>query len=971
MEGVTVPGSNSEHRKHSGRMPDLPTARKPPSPPAINGTPLWFLDSSHGLGSNQIHRIARDRDCRIWMAGPVGLSRFDGSFIREWDRRTGLQCNGLRSVAIDRDGNVWIGTDLGFEILDATGKPLPCEEPGAWRFGLCQHIDVSGRDRWIGTAHGLVKLEGREQSSGYHVAFSADIGFVSEVACLGEQRTFAASAVGGLVETDGKTWWRYRCEGLMDRQITRIALGRNGELLVGTDDGLYVVDDSSRAVRARLKPTQGAPVVTAIAVGMDRYWAAFGRTLVAFANDADTPHAVEHIRVDSPANDLLIDDLGNVFIATNSNGLAMLSCLRHAVQKIDVGLDGGIYAIKPGAAGNLTIGGENIFGNTAAPTDEPRVRLEGRDGLPDAIVWDTLEDETGIWAATQAGLYHAPTDGAGAPFAQVFAHDPILGAPNRVLLRRGEQLWAGSLRGLACIRDGTTVSVDADGTPLGYVYAMHLDDRSALWIGTLGRGLWREPHGRGLWREQHGLESIAVGPLSSVGNTYAVAQGPDGKMIVLQDEKVVLLDRDLNARVVTELPPVSGWTVAWIDARTVAIGGSDGLRILDIESGHVTRHVQSLFKLPDWEFTNNRTLVRDREGRFLCGLNGGLVRLDLAQLQTYAPPECRLTDVVWHHVEPEYVDNVARLRPGRWSFRLRVFSAWFVESERVRYQFKLVGFDDAWSLPQDRPEVTFTSLPPGAYRLLCRACSPLTGHGPGAEMLRMEVKRPLWAMGWSAVLATFESYYDQLVRSRTRNETLLEENRALEIFNDASTQSLRLANRQLEASRDAYILLAEVDELTQLGNRRNFEKELGRAMALTRRLKVPLALLMIDIDDFKMVNDRHGHQTGDDYLRAVGKVLAAATRLGEDVATRFGGEEFAILLLNTDTDGAIANGERIRSNVAALALPNAGSPNGILTVSIGVAALQPDTPMTREELVTRADRALYRAKNNGRNCVSP
>ena len=116
--------------------------------------------------------------------------------------------------------------------------------------------------------------------------------------------------------------------------------------------------------------------------------------------------------------------------------------------------------------------------------------------------------------------------------------------------------------------------------------------------------------------ERRGLESIAVASLSARGNICAVAPSPDGKILVLQDEKVVLLDRDLNARLVAELPPVWGWTVAWIDASTGATGGSDGLRSLDIESGRVIRHVQSPFKLPDWEFTTTAARPLPR-GQFL------------------------------------------------------------------------------------------------------------------------------------------------------------------------------------------------------------------------------------------------------------------------------------------------------------------------------------------------------------------
>lgn len=106
------------------------------------------------------------------------------------------------------------------------------------------------------------------------------------------------------------------------------------------------------------------------------------------------------------------------------------------------------------------------------------------------------------------------------------------------------------------------------------------------------------------------------------------------------------------------------------------------------------------------------------------------------------------------------------------------------------------------------------------------------------------------------------------------------------------------------------------------------------------------------------MNDRHGHQTGDEYLRSVGGMLASAIRDGEDVATRFGGEEFAILLTNTGMEDALLTAERIRAAVAARRLRNDGAPGGFVTVSIGVAVMEPGCPASQDELVARADRAL-------------
>jgi diguanylate cyclase (GGDEF)-like protein len=918
----------------------------------VNGqpaAPLHVLDSSHGLGSNQIHRLASDAQSRLLLATPVGLARFDGSFTHSWNRQNGLRCNGLRSVAM--------ATDQGLELLGADGKPEAGVDPDAWRFGLCQDIKVSGQCAWVASALGLVRVDRPLGGLGFQTTFFADVGFVARLHCISEQRVLAATGVHGLVETDGKTWWPYRCAELVGRKTLCVEATKGGKLLVGTEAGVYVVDDGKAVVVGRLTPPDAAPGVSAIAVSHDRWWVAFGRTLIAFSTDAVNPIVLERFSVDSDINDLLLDALGNVWIATNAHGLAKVSCLRLAIRHIDMGRPGGVYSIKPATPGVFAIGGEKLFGKLTLSDDSAPAFLNEYGDLPETIVWDSFEDEHGIWAATQAGLFHAPRGGQ---FALVFGDDLMLGSPGRVILSRAGELWVGSLRGLCRIRGNVAEPVDAAGVPLGYVYALHLDDTSALWIGTLGRGLWRE---------HDGMHPITIGPLSATGNTYAVTQGSDGTVIILQDEHVVLLDRDLTFRIVATLAPVAGWSVCWIDTQTVAIGASDGLRILDLVTGNITRTVQALFPLRSWEFTNNRTLIRDDRGRFLCGVTGGLLRVDLALLDAYDPPVCKLADIVWRDVEPDRDGETFRLRSGRWSFTLRAFAAWQVDSSQVRYQFQLLGFDNKWSGYMERPEITFTSLPPGTYRLLARAHSQLVGSGPEVQLMELEVRQPLWAMGWSAAFLAFESGYDWLIRSRSRNRTLLQANRELEQAVADRTAALHDSNHELIAMRDVYQRLSEVDELTGLGNRRNFEKELRRTMKLAQRLQLPLTLLMVDVDYFKGVNDEYGHPVGDDYLRKIAQVLTSVVRIGEDTASRYGGEEFAVLLVNTEIHGAAVVAERILTSVRSLGLRNVRSPHGVVTVSIGLSTVGTGEVVASDALVARADAALYLAKDQGRNRV--
>jgi diguanylate cyclase (GGDEF)-like protein len=157
---------------------------------------------------------------------------------------------------------------------------------------------------------------------------------------------------------------------------------------------------------------------------------------------------------------------------------------------------------------------------------------------------------------------------------------------------------------------------------------------------------------------------------------------------------------------------------------------------------------------------------------------------------------------------------------------------------------------------------------------------------------------------------------------------------------------------------------AVTDELTGLFNHRRFQATIAAEAAAARRFGQPLGLLMLDVDDFKRVNDRHGHQQGDLVLREVARVLRDCTREIDEPA-RYGGEELAVALQQTDLAGAEAIGERVRTSVAALELPRLDGAGTLrVTVSCGVAAASDGDP---EALIAAADAALYAAKRAGKN----
>ena len=168
--------------------------------------------------------------------------------------------------------------------------------------------------------------------------------------------------------------------------------------------------------------------------------------------------------------------------------------------------------------------------------------------------------------------------------------------------------------------------------------------------------------------------------------------------------------------------------------------------------------------------------------------------------------------------------------------------------------------------------------------------------------------------------------------------------------------------------------LSMTDQLTEIPNRRSFDSRLTMEWRRAMRERTPISLLMLDVDKFKTYNDIYGHQQGDVILCAVAKSLQNDLKRPGDFAARWGGEEFAALLANTDMPGAIEVAERVRANVENLHLTGAKdgqtpANTAPITISIGVATQTPDPTSSLDLFISAADTALYAAKKAGRNRV--
>jgi diguanylate cyclase (GGDEF)-like protein len=219
------------------------------------------------------------------------------------------------------------------------------------------------------------------------------------------------------------------------------------------------------------------------------------------------------------------------------------------------------------------------------------------------------------------------------------------------------------------------------------------------------------------------------------------------------------------------------------------------------------------------------------------------------------------------------------------------------------------------------------------------------------------ITKPLEQLEFLARVETHLRLFNHAESLQAQNQSLQQESQALEIQN----QTVLAENRKLAQ-------LVHIDELTQVGNRRCFDQRLREEWLRLRRSRQPLSLILFDIDYFKAYNDRYGHPAGDACLTQLAQTIKRLLKRPGDILTRYGGEEFAIILPNVNVNGALYMADRIQAELKRLALPHESSQvSPYLTVTQGISTIVPqlDTPIS--QLIESADQALYLAKQQGRN----
>jgi diguanylate cyclase (GGDEF)-like protein len=561
----------------------------------------------------------------------------------------------------------------------------------------------------------------------------------------------------------------------------------------------------------------------------------------------------------------------------------------------------------------------------------------------------------GIYRLNAAGVLEHPIVNEG----EVYDIVPSTSDPSRVWLAQGTGI--SSIR-----RSGNTWTYEGivPGTPTDISTVVERD--GVLWAGTVFHGILRVDDARG---PKPRVQQFGSGEM----NVYNV----NGRVVFVRANGEIL-QIDTRGRFIPDpilghiMAPRGFFIVAGDPRRAIWINSTPP-RVFDRQpDGTYAREGKPLVSVTAADIQNVRTMP---DGEVWFASDKGLFRYErratAAAVAPQPPPLIQRVvagknRVLLNGVSQGVTQGTRTELPHNFG-RMRIEFAPASYRPGVSYQYRLDPIDAGWSAWTDEPFIDYTTLGANDYTFRLRARGP--AMIAGAETLwSFAVLQPWYRTLWANALLALLIVGVVLAVFRVRTRALRSQAELLRARVAEQTAELQQTVQLLEAANVQLEALSLEDDLTGIANRRSFERALADEWNRARRHEQPLALVLLDLDHFKDLNDRRGHPAGDDCLRRVGAFLAESIKRSGEIVARYGGEEFAILLPGVESDIAIRVAETLRDGIERLSIPY-GPGARRMTASCGVASMTPRSTLSADNLVASADRALYAAKHSGRNCV--
>ncbi len=898
----------------------------------------------------------------------------------------------IRCVTRDSLGRIWIASrDAGVAIFDPRTGELQRLRHSSTQVNTISDnsiytiLHLRNGEKLVGSVTGLDRLS----------ATNLDVTRVPLPAAL--ERSGQALSVRALAETaDGMIW-------------------------VGTDSGLARWDprnDHWRVFREQEHNITALPdnrVQSLLIDSQGRLWVGMVRGLAWF--DAATESFSSYRHDDAESRSLPDDSVislfedrgGSLWIGTKFGGLAKWNprtwSFGHNRASAEEGFtDRNVTSFTEDKLGRLWVGtfggGINLLDRNTSHVTAVR-HVEGQRGaLSDDRVTALLEGTDGdIWVGTMAGGLNRFDPQT--LKAEIFVNDPAaptsLAAPGVMsLLEVDKQLWVGTYSGGISRFDPATRRFDSlrpgpeDGEHLsnGRVTALARDRTGHVWIGTDGGGLnvWDVKTRRLYYykRDAKKLDSLSADTIYSLlvddsGNVWIGTRGGGLDHVVNPGDAPAHL-RFANTSEAQGLPNNSVYGLRADGLGNIWMSTNFGMARLDPKTldspNPVIQRFHRLHGLQAEEF-NFGAHFRDRSGKLYFGGTAGFNSFYPEMLEfNERPPRVVLTQFLKLNepgmtgVPEERIDHLSLShKEDVISFRFAALD--YADPHANRYEYRLDGFDENWVRADERRAATYTNLPGGHFVFRVRASNSDGVWSTQDLALPIDVAPPPWLSPWAfaayialAVLILLAVWYAQQRRIARAAELRAE----LEQQVSDRTYELAARARELEDANRKLEMASYTDTLTGLANRRYLMQNFPRLLADTKGTQ-GLAIMIIDLDALKPINDQHGHAAGDELIIEVARTLRQAIR-PDDILVRWGGDEFVVVAHAQHVEHATMLAERVRERVAKMkcVLPRGAVVRTSCSIGLTCLPFVPGSPdaVSWEHAIKIADLALYRAKR-GRN----
>ncbi|MBN1354974.1 diguanylate cyclase [bacterium] len=903
----------------------------------------------HGLPSNTILKILQDHKGFIWIFTQLGIASYNGKYWNVYDDFPKTSSNQVTAALLDRNGHFWIGTIDGLVFFrDGRFSIVELGVSGPYR-----HISDIVEDRWgaiwlICNNSGPFRIQNGivEDMSG-QTAFSP--GFLIDLDTDALGNVYVAST-NGLYGYSASGFEEIPIPGKMDSIFGKYIVESPSDIWFAGDDGwlIHVVD--RKLIRTRFEPEgQAIEVYTAVRNPSGGIWIGTSKGL--FAVDSNR---IEHFHANNGLTSNLIYDVffdleRNLWYGSD-NGVGKVHGLQFRQIKYserlpistvnDILIDSANRKWIASTEGLMRIDGDRI------------TLWNHQDGLDGDFVLSMLElSDRSVIASDSSGLFQVKDDSV----LRISRNDNTVGY--QLALSPDDTVWIASGDGFYTLKDGRFEKKNAEmGLPDIIRASTVVFDRSGtLWLGTDGDGAY--------FYRQSESPAVPIGNLPD-SHVFSIFQDDRDLMWIATLQGVCLLKNNRINNIYTTQQGLSSnhvWTVFEDRNRNMWFATSKGLSCL--KKGRITNYnVDDGISGDDFIAD---CVTTDEDGMLWFG-GAGITIVNPDYTSPIVNPRV--------YIESAFVDQ-RPLYPGEKvshnsrNFEFNSVCISFANEERNQYRYQLTGFDLSRSQPTDSPYTRYTYLPTGRYYLEVEAMNRDGVWSQKPAVFAFEVLPAWWEIRWIQITGSLSFVLMIMGIIQLRNSRSRAAARRLKEEVDRKTQVIQEQLTKMAEQKDQLEQLSITDELTGIFNRRYFFRMLDTEWERAERYGRPLSLILFDIDHFKKINDTYGHAAGDEVLRRIAGKMNEILR-DSDTLARFGGEEFTILLPETDQRTAVEVAMRIRHEIQNLRIQIASHVKIGTEISGGISTRMAGQGMENpDELVRQADLALYRAKAAGRNRI--